>query len=152
MPFALQCLQTLIQIFLVRKSFILLVSDPRAPLTKEGHLGTPLALHTVCYPPSLSKLKVILRPGTENTSTCPQGGRGNCLSPWGSVYSVSDQDIRPPHRSTEGKPGGRAHRGPHRFVFSPARDEQGARLSPQPHHLCIQPCHPNPRAWSKATH
>lgn len=143
---------TLIQVFLVGKSFILLVSDPRAPPTKEGHLGAPLALHTVCYPPTLSKLKVILRPGTENTSTCPQGGRSNCLSPWGSVYSVSDQDMRPPHRSTEGKPGGRARRGPQQHIFSPARDEQGARLPPQPHHVCIQPCHPNPRAWSKATH
>lgn len=141
---------TLIQV-LVGKSFILLVSDPRAPLTNEGHLGAPLALHTVCCPPSLSKLKMILRPGTENTSTCPQGGRGNCLSPWGSVCSASDQDMRTPHRSTEGRPGGRARRGPHLHI-SPVRDEQGARLPPQPHHLCIQPCHPNPRAWSKATH
>lgn len=141
---------TLIQV-LVGKSFILLVSDPRAPLTNEGHLGAPLALHTVCCPPSLSKLKMILRPGTENTSTCPQGGRGNCLSPWGSVCSASDQDMRTPHRSTEGRLGGRARRGPHLHV-SPVRDEQGARLPPQPHHLCIQPCHPNPRAWSKATH
>lgn len=89
-----------LQIGLAREPYMVLISDPRAPELRKN----PLALHTVSCLPCLSKLKVILRSGTENTSTAPQGGRGDyrVALMLGSVCSVSDQDTRPPHRITEG--------------------------------------------------
>lgn len=131
---------TLIQV-LVGKSFILWSQTQVLP-NQRGTPRGPLALHTVCCPLLLSKLKMILRPGTENTSTCPQGGRENCLSPLG-VCLLSVRSRHEASAQVNGRQalGGGLPSSPHLHI-SPVRDEQGARLPPQPHHLCIQPCHP----------